>query len=315
MTRGGCKDFLPCNRFWFPGQPCRLREKAARRAGWGYSLRFHHIATCSNGAHHRRRRDRLRRARRPRRRRAVSPAAGLLRVANRLADGAALDRRARVRERDRAVESHEVGPRPAKRPTGLAHPVAHFEAQLRALFDGAAGGGRESTWAEQDPLSRSNFPIVTLASHIVTPLSLLTGLECGKGWSMGRTISVECGDCGYAGNGLTVGTGTTRSREDEVWPCACAGCRQIVSSQVNRTPVVCAKCGSSDVTPLGRVAPWRPVDATSLAEMTRQRRSGRLGWTRVAERSRELLRSGERVICDEPYRCPRCGALGLRPAI
>jgi hypothetical protein len=25
MTRGGCKGSLPCNRFGFPGQPCRLR--------------------------------------------------------------------------------------------------------------------------------------------------------------------------------------------------------------------------------------------------------------------------------------------------
>ena len=35
MTRGGCKDFLPCNRFGFPGHPCARREKVALRSNAG----------------------------------------------------------------------------------------------------------------------------------------------------------------------------------------------------------------------------------------------------------------------------------------
>jgi DNA-directed RNA polymerase subunit RPC12/RpoP len=138
---------------------------------------------------------------------------------------------------------------------------------------------------------------------------------------MGPTINVECGDCGYAEDGLAVGRGMAGDRDDEVWPVSCAQCKAVVSSKINRTPVVCAKCGSPDVTALGRVAPWSPADPVSLADYTRRRRSGRGAPPSLdpnaklhASTANEKFRWGDRVIKDEPYRCPRCGAPELRAA-
>jgi hypothetical protein len=49
MTRGGCRDFLPCNRFGFPGQPCACGERAGvRGVGVGPNVAAHHPASHPN---------------------------------------------------------------------------------------------------------------------------------------------------------------------------------------------------------------------------------------------------------------------------
>ena len=121
---------------------------------------------------------------------------------------------------------------------------------------------------------------------------------------MGRTTNVECDDCGYEEGALIVGTGMASGPDDEQWPVACPHCRAIVSSRINRTPVLCARCGSEEVMPLGEVTtPWPGEAQPCYAEDSEQHieRFIKVQW-------------GERVLIDEPSTCPRCGALALRVA-
>lgn len=114
---------------------------------------------------------------------------------------------------------------------------------------------------------------------------------------MGRTVDVQCIACGYSEGRLVVGRGMFSPEEDKSWPVSCGQCRALVSSKINRTPVVCAKCGSPDVKPIGRVTRW--LSGASGEEV---------------DEALIKLRWGDRVICDEKYSCPRCGALELKAA-
>jgi predicted RNA-binding Zn-ribbon protein involved in translation (DUF1610 family) len=87
------------------------------------------------------------------------------------------------------------------------------------------------------------------------------------------------------------------AREDDLWPVSCANCKAVVSSRINRTPLVCAKCGSAEVTPLGLVTPW--LDSKDGERISEQR---------------VRVRSADRVLDDSLYPCPQCGAVALRVA-
>lgn len=90
------------------------------------------------------------------------------------------------------------------------------------------------------------------------------------------------------------------AEEDYEWPVACRNCRAIVSAKINRAPLACAECGSTDVTPLGRVTPWPELTGDDAGDESEDH---------------VLIRWGERVLDDSVLICPRCGATALRVGI
>ena len=65
---------------------------------------------------------------------------------------------------------------------------------------------------------------------------------------MGSTFSAKCENCGYQADGLIGG-----GRRDHMvfcsWPALCLSCEEIVTVNMNVTPLECLKCREPDVTP------------------------------------------------------------------
>ena len=78
------------------------------------------------------------------------------------------------------------------------------------------------------------------------------------------------------------------SREYSAWPVTCLDCREITSANTCKSPLVCGKCGSSNV-----------------IELQDSR-------THAGDGERTVLQAWDRKLTDGRYKCPRCGQFELR---
>lgn len=77
-------------------------------------------------------------------------------------------------------------------------------------------------------------------------------------------------------------------REFSAWPVACLDCREITAANTRKSPLVCGKCGSSNVIEL---------------QDTR---------TYAGDGERTVLQAWDLKLTDGRYKCPHCGQFELR---
>jgi DNA-directed RNA polymerase subunit RPC12/RpoP len=180
------------------------------------------------------------------------------------------------------------------------------ESDRRAAIGTRAGAASPQFGVD---LLKSPFPIDPINRNVSQPRDrprlAATYSRTSEDKLLGQITNVECSACGYEAR-LTVGRGMRGEPADDDWPVVCARCKAVVSSKINQGPIVCGKCGSKEVAPLGRIEPLQGEDDGDSVHAARH--SGR-----------EKLRWGARVLDDAPLACPRCGHLALwaatRPGI